>query len=154
MSPDEAAAISPEPADERNAGGPIPAGWPAPTGERLSVDGATLTSRPHGTYVVVGVTGEVDVFNAARVMALVEAAVPSEAHGAVLDLSGVGFLDSTGIRKLFALVKRLRERRQRVDVVTPEGSIVLRTLELVEFARAAPMHDSLEDALSAVAERG
>ena len=114
----------------------------------MNVDGATLASVQHGNHVVVSVTGELDVFNAARIVELVEAAVPTEAHGAVLDLSGVGFLDSTAIRKLFALTSRLGERRQRVHVVTPGGSTVLRTLELVEFARAAPMHGSLEEALA------
>ncbi|MGH2944503.1 MAG: STAS domain-containing protein [Solirubrobacteraceae bacterium] len=114
----------------------------------MKVDGATLASQQHGNHVIVSVSGEIDVFNAAQLMALVEAAVPTEAHGAVLDLTGVGFLDSTAIRKLFALASRLGERRQRVHVVTPGGSTVLRTLELVEFARAAPMHDSLEDALA------
>ena len=29
--------------------------------------------------------------------------------------------------------------------------MVLRTLQLVEFSRAAPMHDSLEQALAAIA---
>jgi anti-sigma B factor antagonist len=114
----------------------------------MNVDGATLASTQHGHHVIVSVCGEIDVFNAARLMALVEEAVPTEAHGAVLDLTGVGFLDSTAIRKLFALTSRLNERRQRVHVVTPGGSTVLRTLELVEFARAAPMHDSLEEALA------
>jgi anti-anti-sigma factor len=114
----------------------------------MNIDGATLDSAQHGNHVVLSLAGEIDVFNAARLMALVEAAVPTEAHGAVLDLTGVGFLDSTAIRKLFALTSRLGERRQRVHVVTPLGSTVLRTLELVEFARAAPMHDSLEDALA------
>jgi anti-sigma B factor antagonist len=114
----------------------------------MNVDGATLSSVEHGNHVIVSVTGELDVFNAARIVELVEAAVPTEAHGAVLDLSGVGFLDSTAIRKLFALTSRLGERRQRVHIVTPDGSMVLRTLELVEFARAAPMHGSLEEALA------
>ncbi len=114
----------------------------------MNIDGATLDSAQHGNHVILSLAGEIDVFNAARLMALVEAAVPTEAHGAVLDLTGVGFLDSTAIRKLFALTSRLGERRQRVHVVTPLGSTVLRTLELVEFARAAPMHDSLEDALA------
>jgi len=114
----------------------------------MNIDGATLTSAPHGNHVVVSVTGELDVFNAARIVELVEAAVPTDAHGAVLDLSGVGFLDSTAIRKLFGLTTRLGERRQRVHVVTPGGSTVLRTLELVEFGRAAPMHGSLEEALA------
>ena len=116
----------------------------------MNVDGATLSSERHGDHVIVSVAGELDVFNAARVVELVEAAVPTEAHGAVLDLSGVGFLDSTAIRKLFALTSRLGKRRQLVRVVTPGGSTVLRTLQLVEFARAAPMHGSLEEALAAL----
>lgn len=117
----------------------------------MNLDGATLASSRHGQHVIVSVTGELDVFNAAQIVDLVEAAVPTEAHGAVLDLSGVGFLDSTAIRKLFALTSRLGERRQRVRIVTPGGSAVLRTLQLVEFGRAAPMHGSLEEALAALA---
>jgi anti-anti-sigma factor len=109
---------------------------------------ATLEAERHGDNVVVSVVGELDVFNAATIASGIEAAVPSDAHGAVIDLTGVGFLDSTAIRKLFALTTRLRERRQRVLIVTPGGSIVLRTLQLVEFARAAPLHDSLEAALA------
>jgi anti-anti-sigma factor len=107
-----------------------------------------------GPNVVVSVTGELDVFNAAQMASEIEAAIPSDAHGAVLDLSAVGFLDSTAIRKLFGLTARLRERRQRVLVVTPGGSIVLRTLELVEFARAAPLHESLEAALAELGADG
>ncbi len=115
---------------------------------------ATLASERHGDNVVVSVVGELDVFNAATIAAEIEAAVPSEAHGAVLDLTGVGFLDSTAIRKLFALTSRLRERRQRVLIVTPGGSIVLRTLQLVEFSRAAPLHDSVEEALAELGPAG
>jgi anti-anti-sigma factor len=111
---------------------------------------ATLGSERHGDNVVVSVVGELDVFNAATIAADIEAAVPSDAHGAVIDLTGVGFLDSTAIRRLFALTSRLRERRQRVLIVTPAGSIVLRTLQLVEFSRAAPMHDTLQHALAQV----
>lgn len=109
---------------------------------------ATLESERLGDNVVVSVVGELDVFNAAEITEAIEAAVPSEAHGAVIDLTGVGFLDSTAIRKLFGLTGRLRERRQRVLIVTPGGSTVLRTLELVEFSRAAPLHDTLEAALT------
>ena len=109
---------------------------------------ATIEAQRHGDNIVVSVVGEIDVFNAASIATEIEAAVPPDVHGAVIDLTGVGFLDSTAIRRLFALTSRLRERRQRVLIVTPRGSIVLRTLELVEFARAAPLHDSLEAALA------
>ncbi|MEA2218083.1 MAG: hypothetical protein QOJ35_709 [Solirubrobacteraceae bacterium] len=114
---------------------------------------ATFACHRVGDHVVVTVLGELDVFNAADVTQAMEAAVPRDAHGAVIDLSGVGFLDSTAIRKLFALSARLGERRQRVHVVSPEGSMVLRTLQLVEFSRAAPMHDTLEEALEAILGR-
>jgi len=109
---------------------------------------ATLSSERRGDHVIVSVGGELDVFNATQMTGAIEAAVPTDAHGAVLDLSEVAFLDSTAIRKLFALAARLAERRQRVQVVSPEGSMVLRTLQLVEFSRAAPMNDTLEQALA------
>jgi anti-anti-sigma factor len=109
---------------------------------------ATLATERRGDHVVVSLVGELDVFNAAEMTAAIEAAVPSDAHGVVIDLSTVGFLDSTAIRKLFALASRLSERRQRVHVVSPEGSTVLRTLQLVEFGRAAPMYETLDDALA------
>lgn len=111
---------------------------------------ATLTSERRGHHVIVTLHGELDVFNAAEMTAAIEAAVPFDAHGLVIDLSAVGFLDSTAIRKLFGLTGRLAERRQRACVISPEGSIVLRTLQLVEFSRAAPMHDTLQDALAQV----
>ncbi|MEA2192245.1 MAG: hypothetical protein QOI73_2366 [Solirubrobacteraceae bacterium] len=115
---------------------------------------ATLTSERRGDVVVVALRGELDVFNAAQMAGAIEAAVPTDAHAAVIDLSDVGFLDSTAIRKLFALTARLAERRQRVQVVSPEGSMVLRTLQLVEFSRAAPMHDTLEQALEQLERPG
>jgi anti-anti-sigma factor len=111
---------------------------------------ASLESTRSGDHVVVSLRGELDVFNAAEMTAAIEAAVPSDAHGAIVDLSAVGFLDSTAIRKLFLLAGRLAERRQRMCVVSPAGSTVLRTLQLVEFSRAAPMHATLEEALAHV----
>ena len=68
----------------------------------------------------------------------------------MLDVTGLDFVDSSAIRQLFGLVARLKERRQRVHVVSPAGSSVLRTLELVEFSRAASMHDTLDDAISRI----
>lgn len=118
----------------------------------MNLDGATLTSEERDTHVLIGLSGEVDVFNAARIVGLVESAIPTQAQGAILDLCAVGFLDSTAIRKLFALVNRLAERRQRVLVVVDADSTVRRTLELVDFARAAPMLDSLEEATELLAQ--
>jgi len=112
---------------------------------------AVVESEPHGDHVVVRVSGELDVFNAESTTKEIEQAIPTESHGAVVDLTAVGFLDSTAIRKLFGLTTRLAEHRQRIVVVTPNGSTVHRTLQLVDFARTAPIHDTLDEALEALA---
>lgn len=114
---------------------------------------ATLHAERRGDHVVVALHGELDVFNAADMTRSIEAAVAPDAHGVVLDLTGLDFVDSSAIRKLFGIVARLTERRQRVHVVSPAGSAVLRTLELVEFSRAAPMHDTLDDAIAGLDDR-
>jgi anti-anti-sigma factor len=116
----------------------------------MNLPTTVVQTETQGHHVIVRVTGELDVFNAASVTAEMEAAIPTEAHGAVIDLSAVGFLDSTAIRKLFGLAARLGERRQRLVVATPAGSTVARTLQLVEFSRAAPVHPTVDDALSAL----
>jgi anti-anti-sigma factor len=116
----------------------------------MNLPTAAVEAERRGNHVIVRVTGELDVFNAATVTAEMEAEIPTEAHGAAIDLSEVGFLDSTAIRKLFGMASRLAERRQRLVIVTPDGSTVARTLQLVEFSRAAPMHPTLDDALVAL----
>jgi hypothetical protein len=49
---------------------------------------------------------------------------------------------------LFNLVRRLSGRRQQLHVVARGGQPVARVLEIVEFNRAAPVHDTLEEALA------
>ncbi|MGH2840009.1 MAG: STAS domain-containing protein [Solirubrobacteraceae bacterium] len=120
----------------------------------MSQPAAAIATETRGNHIVVSIIGELDVFNAATITSEIEVAIPTETHGAVIDLTGVGFLDSTAIRKLFGLAARLGERRQRLVVVTPEGSTVRRTLQLVEFSRAAPMHATLDEALSTLAGAG
>jgi anti-anti-sigma factor len=111
---------------------------------------ASVEAERRGDHIIVRVAGELDVFNAADITVTIEGAIPTEAHGAAVDLTEVGFLDSTAIRKLFGLATRLTERRQRLVIATPEDSTVRRTLQLVEFSRAAPMHATLDDALDAL----
>jgi len=112
---------------------------------------AVVESEPHGDHVVVRISGELDVFNAESATKEIEQAIPTESHGAAVDLTAVDFLDSTAIRKLFGLTTRLAERRQRLVIVTPDGSTVHRTLQLVDFSRATPIHETLDEALEALA---
>ena len=64
-------------------------------------------------------------------------------------MSELEFIDSSGVAMLFGLVRRLTSRRQELRVVAPGGQPVARVLEIVEFDRAAPIHDDLDAALAA-----
>ncbi|HWH43800.1 MAG TPA: STAS domain-containing protein [Thermoleophilaceae bacterium] len=96
---------------------------------------------------VARVSGELDVSNAIAKGRELEAAVDSASAGLVIDLTGVGFLDSSAIGVLFGLARKLGARRQKLAVVMPESSPVRRALEIVQFERAAPLCGTLDEAL-------
>jgi anti-sigma B factor antagonist len=96
------------------------------------VDGAerlTIT-RPEDDASTVEVAGELDAYSAPALEAvLAEHDASSDLR---LDLSGVTFIDSTGIRAVVTTDNRLREGEHRLIVVDPSPS-VLRLLQLTSL---------------------
>jgi anti-anti-sigma factor len=113
-------------------------------------DLATIEVLETGEVVRVRLVGELDPSNAIDVQERIAALMPNEAIGMVLDVSGVGYLDSSGIRTLLTLVGRFRWRGQRLLLIASEGSQVRRVLELAGAAEAL-LADPADDL--AVAER-
>ena len=101
--------------------------------------------------VVVRLSGELDVAGAEATGGRIGQAVPNSAHGLVVDFTDLRFIDSSGVAMLFTLARRLESRRQRLRCVAPPGSPVARVLEIVEFGRAAPVDQHLEQALAGIA---
>jgi anti-sigma B factor antagonist len=101
--------------------------------------------------VIARLTGELDIAGAPGLGDRIHDAVPTSARALVVDMSSLDFIDSSGIAMLFALGRRLGSRRQQMRVVAPAGKPVSRVLEIVEFDRAAPVHETLEEALAASA---
>ena len=98
--------------------------------------------------VIARMTGELDIAGAPATGDRIHAAVPASARTLVVDLSELDFIDSSGVAMLFGLARRLGSRRQELRVVSGRGHPVSRVLEIVEFDRAAPVHDSLDEALA------
>jgi len=113
-------------------------------------DIAELRLEERDELVVARVTGELDISVAPRIGDQIAEAVPTSAHGVVVDFSELGFIDSSGVAMLFSLVRKLGSRRQELRVVAPEGQPVSRVLEIVDFPKAAPLHGDLESALAAL----
>jgi stage II sporulation protein AA (anti-sigma F factor antagonist) len=102
--------------------------------------------------LVARITGEVDGSNAVELGRALGAKLPSSAHGLVVDLSAVAYMDSAGIELLFALTRRLGERRQRLGLSVPAQSPVRRVLEICDIASVAPMEESAEAAAARIVE--
>lgn len=100
--------------------------------------------------LVASVSGEVDSSNAAELRMALSERLPTSSSALVLDLSGVSYLDSSGVHLLFELGRRLAARRQSLRLVVPEGAPMRRVLELCAVESVAPMDDELEAALRAL----
>ena len=103
-----------------------------------------------GGVLVARINGEVDGSNAVELGRALGERLPSSAHGLVLDLSAVGYLDSAGVELLFGLARRLGDRRQRLRLGVPASSPVRRVLEICDISSVAPIADSAEEAADAL----
>jgi anti-anti-sigma factor len=93
---------------------------------------------------VVRVSGEIDLSNAHDVLESIGEAVRSGATAIIVDLSGVTFLDSSGISMLFRLRERIGYSRQDLCLVVPPTSPIRRVLDLTRVSDVIPLHDSLD----------
>lgn len=110
-----------------------------------------IVERGSDDVVVVRLTGELDISSAESAGERITEAVPSSARGLVIDMSELEFIDSSGVSVLFALARRVANRRQELRVVAPEGKPVARVLGIVEFDRAAPVHADVDSAVAEIA---
>ena len=111
-------------------------------------DLAQVETSERDGVVIARVTGELDVAGAERTGQRISDAVPNSARGLVVDFSELDFIDSSGIAMLFSRARRLGSRRQELRVVARDGRPVARVLQIVEFDRAARVHETLEEALA------
>jgi anti-anti-sigma factor len=98
---------------------------------------------PSGSVTVVRATGEVDLTNAEDLQRAIES------DGAlVLDLTGVGFMDSSGLR---VLLVKAAEPEPRFALVLRHGSPVLRLIELSQVSDRLHWFENETEARDAVA---
>jgi anti-anti-sigma factor len=98
---------------------------------------AELAVSAQDPWPVARLTGQVDLSNVDGLAARLEAAVTNRSEGLVLDLSGCTYLDSTGLRMLFRLARRLGDRQQGLRLVVPTVARVARVLHYAGVASVA-----------------
>lgn len=110
--------------------------------------GITLTDRSHGEITVVEVEGEIDVHTAPDLRERLIALADSGASPVVVDLSKVGFLDSSGLGVLAGVNKQLETHGRRLRIVCSDPRLV-RLFSLTRLDEVLTLHPTVEDAASA-----
>jgi anti-sigma B factor antagonist len=106
--------------------------------ERTSRDGVEL----------VLVEGEVDIASASRLITVLNSSVAEAIKSVIVDLSHVGFMDSTGLALLINAHRRLTLRRKGFAVVCPPGPLrrVFEITDMIETLHVCPDRESAAQA--------
>lgn len=83
----------------------------------------SITTTPASEAMLVRVTGEVDVSNASELRDAVDAAIAEGALAVEVDLSGVAYIDSTGIGVLVGASRRAEEAGCKLSVANPQPNV-------------------------------
>ena len=102
--------------------------------ERTSRDGVEL----------VLVEGEVDIASASRLISVLNSSVADAIRSVIVDLTQVGFMDSTGLALLINANRRLTLRRKGFAVVCPPGPLrrVFEITDMIETLHVCPDRES------------
>lgn len=101
-----------------------------------------------GGSTVVSARGEVDVATAPALRDGLDQAVDGDAGSVIVDLTGVTFIDSTGLGVLIGVRKRCLDAGRDLRVVVTEPRI-LKVFEITGLTELFAIHESLDPALEA-----
>lgn len=97
---------------------------------------------------VLSVMGEIDIATAAQLERSLMAAEQDHSNGLVVDLTGVGFLDSSALHVLLRCSERLSRLGRQLHVVCRPGP-VRRLFEITVLTRTFRIYSSREAASAA-----
>jgi anti-anti-sigma factor len=112
------------------------------------VIGAQVNAALDGDVVRIALVGEIDMSNADTIESDLVDAISNRATAVVLDLAGVRYIDSAGLRVLFLLVGRLETLQIDLEVSAPIGSPARRVVELSGLAALVPLDPAVEEPAS------
>jgi anti-anti-sigma factor len=127
-------------------------------GDQSSARSWRLSSRPHelvldvateGGTPVVAVRGDLDIYTHEQLRQLFKDGDVLEGSHVVVDLSAVGFLDSSGVGSLVVANRAAAGEGTTLHLVAQEQR-VLKLLALTGVDRTIPVHPALADALAAL----
>jgi anti-sigma B factor antagonist len=102
-------------------------------------------SREPWTVLTVG--GEIDAYTSPQLRTRLRDLIDRGSTDVLVDLEGVGFMDSTGLGVLVGALKRLREHEGRMALVCTQPPL-LRILRITGLDQVFPLYESLDRAVA------
>lgn len=96
----------------------------------------------------VAVEGEIDIATSPRLITVLNDAVARSDHPIVVDLTRVGFMDSTGLALLLNAHRRVVRRGHGFAVICPLGPLQ-RVFEVTDMVETLQVHFDRESAVEA-----
>jgi anti-sigma B factor antagonist len=107
----------------------------------------SVTSRKRGDCTVVEVVGEIDVYTASVLREKLADLINADTTDLVIDLTGVGFLDSTGLGVLVGALKKVRGFGGRLQLVVNQEK-VMKVFRITALTQVFTIRETVEDALA------
>ena len=111
--------------------------------------GFTVTTSPSAEFIVVSVTGELDLATAPRLRDALAAALGRGRRRIVLDLLGVSFMDSSGLSVIVQAYKTIRADGGLTIACATD--MVCQVFEITGLGRVIPVRPTLVEAVRALA---
>jgi anti-sigma B factor antagonist len=97
---------------------------------------------------ILAVNGEIDVHTAPQFKQAVVGLITEGTRHVIIDLGGVGYMDSSGFSTLLSATKRLRPEGGAVHLVGARP-VIQRMLHLTRLDTLLEVHPTLEEAVTA-----
>ncbi|MCC6446856.1 MAG: STAS domain-containing protein [Armatimonadetes bacterium] len=109
----------------------------------------TVNSRPADQAYVIDLQGEVDVYTAPKLRQEIIGLLDKGINRVVINLSGVEYLDSTGLGVLIGGLKRLKEQGGNLFLICPNPKIK-RIFEITGLDKIFSMFLTEKDAVGSL----
>ena len=102
---------------------------------------------------VIAVTGELDIATAPQLCVELDAVRSARRPRVLVDLTGLTFCDSTGLRALMGAAREVRAHGGQFAIVCPPSGGVARLLEIVGASEWMVVHPDGQSGLAALVSR-
>jgi anti-sigma B factor antagonist len=109
----------------------------------------SVSQKSVGSYSLVEVRGEIDVFSAPGLKDALTALIDSGAPAVIIDLSQVAFLDSTGLGALVAARSEATDKGGRLPIVC-DLERILKLFRITGLESHFEIHPSVDAAVQAL----